>query len=236
MRFLVGIVAACVLLVEQATAFVPKNTPVVRSPTTTTTTTTSRRTVAIAPPEYEGDVDPRSFHLSRAEIKPLIVLGKGEKEKVVNAFGLWCFVCSVITGPIWMLSMKLVHQMGKKDENRAMYDRTGKIWSKTFLTLTDSYPTVSGNTKWLKEGNDLGACLFVANHASWLDIPVLCTVLDPVFKFISKAELSKVPCIGTQLSGVSDCVKVEGRYYTVGTSLEKDFVVLTSHSPNILTG
>ena len=34
-----------------------------------------------------------------------------------------------------------------------------------------------------------------------VDIPVLCTVLDPVFKFIAKGELAKVPCIGTQLSG-----------------------------------
>ena len=34
-------------------------------------------------------------------------------------------------------------------------------------------------------------------------IPVLCTVLDPVFKFIAKGELLKVPCIGQQLEGVS---------------------------------
>lgn len=219
-----GFVACFLLLVDQATAFAPNTA--VRSPTTTTTTS---RTVAISPPEYEGDVDPRSFLLSKDEVKPLIVLGKGEKEKVVNAFGLWCFVCSVITGPIWMLAMKLVHQMGEKDEHRAMFDSTGKIWSKTFLTLIDSYPTVSGNTKWLNEGNDaLGACLFVSNHASWLDIPVLCTVLDPVFKFISKAELSKVPCIGTQLLGVSDCV--EWGHATVD-GVEKAFVY--SHCANL---
>ena len=210
-------VVACVLVADQAAAFAPQTA--VRSQSTTTS-----RTVAIFPPEYEADIDPRSFLLSRDEVKPLIVLGKGEKEKVVNAFGLWCFVCSVITGPIWMLAMKLVHQLGEKDENRAMFDNTGKIWSKTFLTLIDSYPTISGNTKWLNEGNDLGACLFVANHASWLDIPVLCTVLDPVFKFISKAELSKVPCIGNQLLGVSDCM--ECSHATVAT-LVKDFVVLT---------
>ena len=67
--------------------------------------------------------------------------------------------------------------------------------------MTNSYPTVSGNLERVRKGNELGPCLYVANHASWLDIPVLCTVLDPVFKFIAKGELSKVPCIGTQLSG-----------------------------------
>jgi len=90
---------------------------------------------------------------------------------------------------------------GDNDVNKAEYDNTGKIWSKAWLAATNSYPTISGDVERLKAGNDLGACLFVANHASWLDIPVLCTVLDPVFKFIAKGELAKVPCIGHQLSG-----------------------------------
>lgn len=158
----------------------------------------------IAPLEVAGvppnELDTRSFLLSREEVNPIITFGNGDSEKVVNPFGLWCLLVSLITGPIWMLAMKIVHKMDH-DENRALYDMTGKIWSKTWLTLTNSYPTVSGNMERLKAGNDAGACLFVANHASWLDIPVLCTVLDPVFKFIAKGELSKVPCIGTQLSG-----------------------------------
>lgn len=85
------------------------------------------------------------------------------------------------------------------DPNRAIYDYTGKIWSRAFLWLSNSYPTVTGDLQYLKKGS--GPCLYVANHASWLDIPVLCTVLDPVFKFISKAELGNIPCIGQQLKG-----------------------------------
>jgi hypothetical protein len=159
-------------------------------------------------PNLIGEVDSQSFVLSREEVNPLFSVGKGEKEKLVNGFGLWTLFVSLITGPIWMLAMKLVHRM-EDDENRQLYDMTGKIWSKTWLTLINSYPTISGDLERLKAGNDNGACLFVANHASWLDIPVLCTVLDPVFKFIAKGELSKLPCIGTQLSGVSgdDCRK-----------------------------
>ena len=56
--------------------------------------------------------------------------------------------------------------------------------------------------------NGGAACLYVANHASWLDIPILCTVLDPVFKFIAKGELRPVPGIGQQLRGV--------RFFIVG--------------------
>jgi 1-acyl-sn-glycerol-3-phosphate acyltransferase len=150
-----------------------------------------------------SNVDTGSFQMSKEEINPLLSFGEGAKEKVVNAHGIWCFIVSLFTGPIWLLAMSIVHKKGDNDENRAQYDMTGKIWSKAWLTMTDSYPTVSGNLDRLKAGNEAGACLFVANHASWLDIPVLCTVLDPVFKFIAKGELRKVPCIGDQLEGVS---------------------------------
>jgi hypothetical protein len=194
MRVLYGVAALLSLIANQAAAFVPEfRTRIVRAPSTTTLK------VAAVPPNLE---DSSSFLLSRDDVKPLFRIGKDDQEKIVNVFGLWCLVVSLITGPIWMLAMKLVHRM-ENDENRALYDRTGKIWSKIWLTMTNSYPTVTGNLERLEADNDTGACLFVANHASWLDIPVLCTVLNPVFKFIAKGELSKVPCIGAQLSGVS---------------------------------
>lgn len=162
----------------------------------------SKSILKVARPGEE--VDGRSFMLSQDEINPIFTFGEGQKEKLVNAHGVWCFIVSLFTGPIWLLAMAIVGKKGESDVNKAEYDNTGKIWSKAWLTATNSYPTISGNLERLKAGNDEGACLFVANHASWLDIPVLCTVLDPVFKFIAKGELAKVPCIGTQLSGVSN--------------------------------
>ena len=174
-----------------------------------TSTTKSRlnvpsRTSSILRAANPTDLDTRSFILSRDEINPIIKFGEPPKEKIINAHGLWCLIVSLITCPIWLLAMSIVAKKGDNDVNKAEYDNTGKIWSKAWLTATNSYPTISGNMERLKAGNDAGACLFVANHASWLDIPVLCTVLDPVFKFIAKGELTKVPCIGQQLEGVSD--------------------------------
>jgi Acyltransferase len=149
-------------------------------------------------------------YLSKEETNPLIRIGKGEKEKIINAFGLWCAAVSLVTGPVWMAAMSLVDMMNQQnsdwDPHRAWFDTTGKIWAKVWLTMTMSYPTVSGEVGWLKQSTSsastVGPCLYVANHASWLDIPVLCTVLDPVFKFIAKGELRQVPCIGQQLNGV----------------------------------
>jgi Acyltransferase len=143
-----------------------------------------------------------SFVLSKEESRPILRIGKDDKEKVVNAFGLYCLLVSLVTGPLWMAAMALVQATvgEERDPHRSLFDTTGKIWAKTWLTLTYSYPTLAGSATPLPVGSP---CLYVANHASWLDIPVICTVLDPVvFKFIAKGELRKAPCIGQQLAGV----------------------------------
>lgn len=164
-----------------------------------------QRPVAATPPEgpflFEQEQD---FRMELEETQPLIRVGDGPKEKVVNAFGLWCAAASMLTGPIWSATMMLIdmtlNKMESVDPHRSIYDASGKVWSKAWLTLINSYPTITGNLEQIQERNGK-PCLFVANHASWLDIPVLCTVLDPVFKFIAKGELRTVPCIGQQLEG-----------------------------------
>eukprot|EP00970_Alexandrium_tamarense_P018387 scaffold13332_cov275-Alexandrium_tamarense.AAC.3 len=85
----------------------------------------------------------------------------------------------------------------------------GKVWCRVYLTLVDSYPEIAGDVERLKNkksllgdgGGENQACMYVANHASFLDIAVLCCVLDPVFKFIAKDSLKKFPGVGKQLRG-----------------------------------
>lgn len=205
---LAGFTSLCLVLVasQDVTAFSPsKLLPRTVLPRDFTTHSQSQLCASVVPPENDAFYS-KTFELAPDEVKPLYTFNKGgEKEKLVNAFGIWTLVVSFLTGPVWALVMTILNQMNKQfedmDPNRVIYDRTGKIWSNVWLTLTNSYPSFSGEIKELKKGQ--GACLYVANHASWLDIPVICTVLDPVFKFISKAELKSVPCIGQQLDGVS---------------------------------
>eukprot|EP00586_Coscinodiscus_wailesii_P002044 CAMPEP_0172484360 /NCGR_PEP_ID=MMETSP1066-20121228/11801_1 /TAXON_ID=671091 /ORGANISM="Coscinodiscus wailesii, Strain CCMP2513" /LENGTH=359 /DNA_ID=CAMNT_0013248825 /DNA_START=78 /DNA_END=1157 /DNA_ORIENTATION=- len=151
----------------------------------------------------ENGIYKNPFVIPPEEINAIFRLKTGEKEKIVNAFGIVVSLVSLITCPIWLAAMMALEMMNKANENfdpnRAIYDFTGKLWSRAFLWLSMSYPDLSGDVNFIKEHD--GPCLFVANHASWLDIPVVCTVLDPVFKFISKGELAKVPCIGHQLKG-----------------------------------
>lgn len=150
----------------------------------------------------------KSFKMSDDETAPLVCFNKGSgKEKCINSFGMLHVLATITTLPIWWLSMSVTDAICNAfpdlDPNRAFYDKTGKIWSKIYLSMTDSFPTQSGEIQQLKDDSDPKPCLYVANHASWLDIPVLCTVLSPVFKFIAKGELLGVPCIGKQLRGVS---------------------------------
>lgn len=130
------------------------------------------------------------------------------KTKVLNLYGLYNLFIIAITLPVWLLAMELLQRLGDSidnfDEYRAKFDYSGKIWCRTYLRLVDSYPELCGDVSRLKDkenGGYGGACLFVANHASFLDIAVLCTVLDPVFKFIAKEELVKFPGVGKQLVG-----------------------------------
>ena len=67
--------------------------------------TTSSTSLLVAGLPNLDEVDNRSFMLSREDVKPLITLGEGDKEKVVNAFGLWCLFVSLVTGPLWMMAM-----------------------------------------------------------------------------------------------------------------------------------
>lgn len=150
----------------------------------------------------------KSFVLSDEEVNPLIVFNKKSgKEKCVNAYGFVFILASILTLPVWWIAMAVTESICNAfpdlDPNRAVYDTTGKIWAKVYLTMTNSYPSISGDMTYVSDPNQQKGCLYVANHASWLDIPVLCTVLNPVFKFIAKGELLGVPCIGKQLVGVS---------------------------------
>lgn len=190
------------LSLSLSTAF---QSPIVRQRAVQKEPKIHQRPVAVTPPEgpflFEKEED---YRITKEESQPLIRVGEGSNEKIVNAFGLWCAAVSLFTGPIWSAAMFLIdatlNKMDNVDPHRSIYDATGKVWAKTWLTLTNSYPTISGNLQYI-QNNNAQPCLYVANHASWLDIPVLCTVLDPVFKFIAKGELRKVPCIGQQLQG-----------------------------------
>eukprot|EP00571_Detonula_confervacea_P012297 CAMPEP_0172301598 /NCGR_PEP_ID=MMETSP1058-20130122/3446_1 /TAXON_ID=83371 /ORGANISM="Detonula confervacea, Strain CCMP 353" /LENGTH=368 /DNA_ID=CAMNT_0013011769 /DNA_START=182 /DNA_END=1288 /DNA_ORIENTATION=- len=150
-----------------------------------------------------------SHSLSIDEMNAIFKFEKNGKTKVLNATGLYHLAVILLTMPFWLASMETLAYLTKtltgnggfRDAHRAKFDYSGKLWCRSYLSLTNCYPEIAGDVSRLEVESDSGACLFVANHASFLDIAVLCCVLDPVFKFIAKDSLAKFPGVGRQLVG-----------------------------------
>ena len=159
----------------------------------------------------------KSYVLTEEEVGPVVKLKIGSKgnDKIINIFGGFTVLVTIITGAVWSLAMTITEALDTNpNSNRAAYDYTGKIWSRIFMFVTNSYPEINGleninvaTSQSLdvqgSETDEKQGILYVANHCSWLDIPVLCCAVDPVFKFIAKGDLVGVPFIGQQLRGVS---------------------------------
>jgi len=156
----------------------------------------------------------KSFVLTEEQVGPVFKVKIGSKgsEKIINIFGAFTVLLTVVTGIIWSLAMTITEALDNDpDSDRAAYDYTGKLWSRLFMTVTNSYPEINGlenidaavSQSLPVEGNDSKkqGILYVANHCSWLDIQLLCCAIDPVFKFIAKGDLAGVPLIGQQLRG-----------------------------------
>ncbi|GMI15133.1 hypothetical protein TrVE_jg12097 [Triparma verrucosa] len=149
----------------------------------------------------DEDFANKSFKLDN--YGPLVEIGN----KKVNIFGAYTFLISLLTALPYYLGLTLTSTLSQNsllsDPNHNIYDTVGKIWSNTWLALTLSTPLIVNKSTATSLPSTLKGrgCLIVANHASWLDIPVLCTAVEGPFKFIAKGELTKVPLIGQQLSG-----------------------------------
>ena len=70
--------------------------------------------------------------------------------------------------------------------------KVGKIWAKCILALSNIRVTVKGLSN-LKPGRSY---IYMANHMSNFDIPVLQAFLPVQFRWLAKAELYKIPVFG----------------------------------------
>jgi 1-acyl-sn-glycerol-3-phosphate acyltransferase len=78
------------------------------------------------------------------------------------------------------------------DRPGSFYERAPRWWSRAILAVSGVTVRVHDPHGRLASGEPR---IFVANHLSWYDVLALATVL-PRYKFIGKAELTKVPLFG----------------------------------------
>lgn len=86
----------------------------------------------------------------------------------------------------------------------ALFSKTGnaphlvaRAWARSILIVGGIRVTVRGKAHIPKDG----PCIFMANHASQADIPVLLAFLKVQFRWLAKAELFKIPILGRGMAG-----------------------------------
>ena len=73
--------------------------------------------------------------------------------------------------------------------------RVARIWGKTLLAVSFIRVRSTG----LERLNPDGSYVFVANHASYMDIPALLSVLPQQYRFFAKSGLYRIPFLGWHL-------------------------------------
>jgi 1-acyl-sn-glycerol-3-phosphate acyltransferase len=72
-----------------------------------------------------------------------------------------------------------------------------RAWGRSILWVSGICVTVRGfNREWVKRPN-----IFMSNHQSNYDIPVLLSALPAQFRWLAKAELFKIPIFGSSMRG-----------------------------------
>jgi 1-acyl-sn-glycerol-3-phosphate acyltransferase len=84
----------------------------------------------------------------------------------------------------------------------SFFDRTGnsphrvaRVWAKMLLAVSFIRVRAEG----LEKLDPHGSYVFVANHASYMDIPAILSRLPYQFRFFAKTGLYKIPFLGTHL-------------------------------------
>jgi len=124
------------------------------------------------------------------------------KGKSINAFGaLYGLQSVLLLGPLWWAALTLCEKVCEAtgwDEDRVFHDGIGKAWSWLNMAVGGCSPAeVTGKDNLPAPGLP---ALYVSNHASWFDIPLVAQTIPNSFKFIAADELRDLPLVGQQLT------------------------------------
>jgi len=73
--------------------------------------------------------------------------------------------------------------------------RVARAWARSLLRIAGVHVTVEGLDRIQPGGNSV----FVSNHVSYMDIPVVLGIIPEEFLFLAKSSLFNIPLLGTHL-------------------------------------
>lgn len=100
-------------------------------------------------------------------------------------------IITMIIPCISLIKVKYLERKGKVKERQLLIHKITHNWSKLIVKVSGSKVNVTGLSNIPKDET----VLFVANHQSNFDIPIIMSAIDVPKGFIAKKELEKVPLI-----------------------------------------
>jgi 1-acyl-sn-glycerol-3-phosphate acyltransferase len=104
----------------------------------------------------------------------------------------------------YMVKVKWFERQNKIAQRDEFLHEKSMKWAKAMVAFTNSKVKVTGEENIPKEGG----VLFVGNHQSNFDIPILLGFINKPKAFITKIELSKVPIFGTWMKYIG-CIFID---------------------------
>lgn len=89
------------------------------------------------------------------------------------------------------IGYKRVEARGSQEDVDEFMFKIGKRWARNTLKITGTTVEIHGEENIID-----GPCLLVANHQSYMDIPVIVSIAKSHLGFVAKKELEKVPLFG----------------------------------------
>jgi 1-acyl-sn-glycerol-3-phosphate acyltransferase len=108
---------------------------------------------------------------------------------LVFSVTLVCRTVGAVAELVWAALRRVPHRAG------GVYDRIPRQWAAALLADAGVTVTTSG----MEHVEGLGACVYCANHASFVDVGAVAAVLPGSLRFVGKRELFRIPVFGTGL-------------------------------------
>jgi 1-acyl-sn-glycerol-3-phosphate acyltransferase len=105
---------------------------------------------------------------------------------------IWFWVSLIFTIP-YLLWVKILDKQKNTEKRIKLVHKVTSFWARSLVVLSGSKITVEGEENIPKDT----AVLYVGNHQSNFDIPILLSYIDKPKGFISKIEVKKLPMVAS---------------------------------------
>lgn len=124
------------------------------------------------------------------------------KYGALNPFAIYYGLVAIFFGIPWFLALTFTQFLylitgNRFDRQRRIPVHINQVWGTILMVLTRCYPKMENRDILKKHFASKRPAMFVANHSSWDDIPLLGgTIGFKNYKIVAKKELEKVPILG----------------------------------------